>query len=70
MGVFNREFLQAASVGLNFVISTVIGGLMGYGLDYAMDRWLHIHTYPWLLFVFTIFGIVAGFMELMKLAKK
>ncbi len=70
MGLFDREFLQAWSVGLNFVISTIIGGLMGYGLDYGMDRWFHIHTAPWLLFIFTIFGIVAGFIELMKLAKK
>ena len=69
MGLFNKEFLQAWTVGLNFVISTVIGGFLGYGLDYAMDRWFHVHTSPWLLFIFTIFGIVAGFIELMRLAK-
>ena len=65
-----RQLLEASTVGLNLVISTVIGGLMGYGLDYAMDRWFHVRTYPWLLFIFTIFGIVAGFIDLMKLAKK
>jgi F0F1-type ATP synthase assembly protein I len=65
-----RQLLEASTVGLNLVISTVIGGFMGYGLDYAMDRWFHVHTYPWLLFIFTIFGIVAGFIDLMKLAKK
>jgi len=65
-----KQLLEASTVGLNLVISTVIGGLMGYGLDYATDRWFHVHTSPWLLFIFTIFGIVAGFMDLMKLAKK
>lgn len=65
-----KQLLEASTVGLNLVISTVIGGIMGYGLDYAMDKWFHVHTSPWLLFVFTIFGIVAGFIDLMKLAKK
>jgi ATP synthase protein I len=70
MGVFNREFLQAWAVGLNLVISTVVGGLMGYGLDYAMERWFGVITAPWLLFVFAIFGIIAGFKDLIMLAKK
>ena len=64
-----RQLLEASSVGLNFVISTVIGGLMGYGLDYLMYKWFHIQTAPWLLFVFTIFGIIAGFIDLIKMAK-
>jgi F0F1-type ATP synthase assembly protein I len=65
-----RQLLEASTVGLNLVISTVIGGLMGYGIDYAMDKWFHVQTYPWFLCIFTIFGIVAGFIDLMKLAKK
>ena len=70
MGLFNREFLHAWSVGLNLVISTVVGGVMGYGLDYAMERWFGVKTAPWLLFVFAIFGIIAGFKDLIMLAKK
>jgi len=65
-----RQLLEASSVGLNLVISTIIGGLMGYGLDYAMDRWFGIKTAPWLLFVFAIFGIIAGFKDLIMLAKR
>jgi ATP synthase protein I len=65
-----RQLLEASSVGLNLVISTIIGGLIGYGLDYAMDRWFGIKTAPWLLFVFAIFGIIAGFRDLIMLAKK
>ena len=70
MGVFNREFLRAWAVGLNLVISTVVGGLMGYGLDYAMERWFGVKTAPWLLFTFAIFGIIAGFKDLIMMAKK
>ena len=70
MELFNREFLHAWSVGLNLVISTVVGGVMGYGLDYAMERWFGVKTAPWLLFVFAIFGIIAGFKDLIMLAKK
>jgi F0F1-type ATP synthase assembly protein I len=43
---------------------------MGYGLDYAMARWFGVKTAPWLLFIFTIFGIIAGFKDLIMLAKK
>jgi ATP synthase protein I len=70
MGIFNREFLHAWGVGLNLVISTIVGGLMGYGLDYAMERWFGVITAPWLLFIFAIFGIIAGFKDLIMLAKK
>lgn len=37
---------------------------MGYGLDSLF------HTSPWLLIVFTILGIVAGFRDLVRVAKK
>ncbi|MEW6584729.1 MAG: AtpZ/AtpI family protein [Nitrospirota bacterium] len=73
MAVFDRATLKqlwkASAVGLNLVISTVIGGLMGYGLDYLMERWFGIKTAPWLLFIFAIFGIIAGFRDLISLAR-
>ena len=59
-----RHFLQASSVGMNLVFSTFIGLAIGYGLDSLF------HTSPWLLIIFTILGIVAGFRELVKMAKK
>jgi ATP synthase protein I len=67
---FWRQIGDASFVGLNLVVSTVVGGVMGYGLDYAMDRWFGIHTKPWLTFIFLIFGIIAGFRELYKMATK
>jgi len=65
-----KQLLEASTVGLNLVISTIIGGLIGYGLDYAMAGWFGVKTAPWLLFIFTIFGIIAGFKDLIMLAKK
>ena len=41
-----KQLLEASTVGLNLVISTIIGGLIGYGLDYAMERWFGVHTEP------------------------
>ncbi len=65
-----KQLLEASTIGLNLVISTIIGGLLGYGLDYAMERWFGVHTAPWLLFIFAIFGIVAGFRELLRMATR
>lgn len=65
-----RQLLEASTVGMNLVISTLVGGLIGYGLDYAMDKWFGIQTAPWLLFIFTIFGIVAGFRDLVRIARR
>jgi len=65
-----KQLLEASTVGLNLVISTVIGGLIGYGLDSAMEKWFGVHTKPWLLFIFTIFGIVSGFRDLLKMATR
>jgi ATP synthase protein I len=70
MGLFNKEFLHAWIVGLNLVISTFVGLAMGYGLDYLMGRWFHLQTKPWLTIFFLFFGIIAGFKELIMLAKK
>jgi F0F1-type ATP synthase assembly protein I len=43
---------------------------MGYGLDYAMDKWFGWHTKPWLMIIFLFFGIFSGFRELVRMAKK
>jgi ATP synthase protein I len=59
-----RHFLQASSVGLNLVFSTFVGLAIGYGLDHLF------HTSPWLMIIFTILGIVAGFRELVRMARK
>ena len=65
-----KQLLQASTVGLNLVISTIIGLAIGYGLDYAMDKWFDIHTKPWLTIIFLLFGIISGFRDLVRMAKK
>jgi ATP synthase protein I len=65
-----KQILEASTVGLNLVISTIIGLAIGYGLDYAMDKWFGIHTKPWLTIIFLLFGIISGFRDLVRMAKK
>ena len=65
-----KNLLEASTVGLTLVISTFVGLAIGYGLDYLMEKWFGIHTSPWLTFVFLFLGIVAGFRDLIRIAKK
>lgn len=54
----------ASVMGLHIVSGTLVGLVMGWYLD----KWLG--TGPWLLLVFLILGIVAGFMNMFRDAKK
>ncbi len=67
---FLRNLLEASTIGLNLVLATFIGLAMGYGLDYAMEKWFGWHTKPWLTIIFLFLGIIAGFRELLRTAKK
>ena len=71
MGLFNfKEYMKAWIVGLNLVISTFVGLATGYGLDYLMERWFGWHTKPWLTIIFLFVGIIAGFKDLIMMARK
>jgi ATP synthase protein I len=59
-----KQLLSASQVGLQIVISTFVGLVMGYGLDSLFG------TTPILMFIFLILGIVAGFVELFRTVKK
>jgi len=65
-----KMILDASMVGLQLVFATFIGLAVGYGLDYAMDKWFGIQTFPWLMVIFFIFGIIAGFRDLFRMAIK
>jgi len=65
-----KQLLEASTVGINLVISTLIGLAMGYGIDYALDKWFGLHTKPWFTIIFLFIGIIAGFRELFRIAKK
>ncbi len=63
--LYSPEFLKAWTVGLNLVFSTFIGLAIGYGLDKLFKV-----TFPWLTIIFLILGIVSGFRDLLRLARK
>jgi len=57
------QMANYAQLAIVFPAATVIGWLIGVGLD----RWLHT---TWLYLVGLIFGILAGFVELIRTAAK
>ncbi|OGW19245.1 MAG: hypothetical protein A2077_06605 [Nitrospirae bacterium GWC2_46_6] len=59
-----RQLIEASSVGINLVISTFVGLAIGYWLDKLFG------TSPYLTVIFLILGIIAGFMELVRIARK
>lgn len=54
----------AGTIGLQLVCATFIGLAMGYFLD----KWLG--TSPWLLVIFLLLGIVAGFRDVYLEARR
>jgi ATP synthase protein I len=65
-----RQLLDASTVGLNLVISTFVGLALGWVLDNYVMEWLGLHTRPWLTIIFLLLGIVSGFRDLVRMAKK
>ena len=57
------QMANYAQLAIVFPAATVIGWLLGL----ALDRWLHT---TWLYLVGLIFGILAGFVELIRTAAK
>lgn len=59
-----RSAALASSVGILMVVCTVSG--------YAFGNWLDkkLGTTPWLMLVFTILGIIAGFIELFRVVNR
>ncbi|MDP2753746.1 MAG: AtpZ/AtpI family protein [Nitrospirota bacterium] len=65
-----KQLLEASTVGLNLVLATAVGLAMGYGIDYAMDKWFGLHTRPWFTIIFLIIGIISGFRDLFRIARR
>lgn len=59
-----KDFLYASSVGIHFVLCTIVGLAMGYFLDKFFG------TFPYLSVIFFIIGIAAGVRELLRIAKR
>lgn len=59
-----RQFFEASTVGIHLVLCMVVGLAIGYGLDSLLN------TFPYLSVFFFIMGIIAGFREVFRIAKK
>jgi ATP synthase protein I len=58
------QYYSASAIGLEVGVALAIGMGIGWWLDRVF------HTRPWLLVIFTGFGIVAGFRNLIRSAEK
>ncbi|GMR04861.1 MAG: hypothetical protein BMS9Abin23_0776 [Thermodesulfobacteriota bacterium] len=59
-----RGLYLLTSMGTHLVGSTFAGFLIGYYLD------KYFNTKPWLMMIFLVLGIAAGFMNMYRSAKK
>ncbi len=55
-----RQLAGLSSLGITFAASIAIGAAIGIGLD----RWLK--TSPWFTILFFLFGVAAGFFNLLR----
>jgi ATP synthase protein I len=60
----NKSWVDYSIIGLMFPTSIAVGVAIGYFLD----RWLH--TEPYLLIIFTLYGVTAGFYHLFRVTKR
>ena len=58
-----KQIFEASTVGIQLVLSTFAGLAIGYGLDKLFGT-------SFLKFIFLFMGIIAGFRELFRVAKK
>jgi ATP synthase protein I len=56
----NEQLLEASSIGLMFPIAMGLGYVWGWGMDKLF------HTKPWLTIIFTVFGVIAAFVNLFR----
>ena len=59
-----RKLAEYSTLGLMFPVSIAVGLAIGYFLDKILN------TSPYLLIIFTIYGVVAGFVNLIKVTKQ
>lgn len=55
-----RQLAGLSSLGITFAASIAIGAAIGI----VLDRWLG--TSPWFLILFFLFGVAAGFINLLR----
>lgn len=55
-----NNYFYYAGLGIDLVVSTIVGGFIGY----VLDSWLG--TKPWLMLIFLIFGAISGFLTIYR----
>jgi ATP synthase protein I len=64
------------SLGIAFRFSTemvaalVVGGGIGWGIDWMTGHWSPIHTKPWGMILFFVLGAAAGMLNVIRAAKE
>jgi ATP synthase protein I len=58
------QYLSYSAIGIEMGAALVVGMAIGWFLDRTFG------TRPWCLVVFTVFGIVAGFRNVIRAARK
>ena len=58
------KWIQFSAMGLELGLSVIVGLIVGNFLDEQFG------TEPWLLLLFLIFGLIAGFRSVIRLLKK
>lgn len=56
------------AVGMRMGVEFVVAVAVGTGIGWVLDRWLA--TAPWLTLVMFLFGVGAGFVNIMRTAKE
>ena len=59
-----KGWIADSSIGLVFPSSIAVGFLMGYFLDKLFK------TDPYLMIIFTLYGVAAGFVNFIRMAKR
>jgi len=52
------------------VSALVVGGGLGWGIDWAFEHWTSVQTRPWGLVVFAVLGVVTGIRNVLRAAKE
>jgi len=52
------------------VSALVVGGGIGYGIDWAFARWTSVHTRPWGMIAMFVLGAAAGMLNVIRAAKE
>jgi ATP synthase protein I len=56
--------------GWEMFAALLVGGGLGWGIDWAFDHWSPFHTRPWGMVVMFVLGAVAGIRNVMAAAKE